>query len=102
MASAPQAGLTEVVKVKKRRVNFDDSLPQGHGLVFRQAAYTISPMQSPFAVVTYTLHGSSHEDYELGMDMEKQIFLDHFDDPQLEALARQAAPAIVAFLSRPA
>ena len=100
MASSPQAELTEVVKVRKRRVALDDSLPLGHGLVFREAAYTIWPMLSPLAVVTYALNGRSHEDYELGMDLDKQVFLDHFEDPQMEALAQQAAPAIVAFLSR--
>ena len=100
MASGHQPELTIVVKVKKQRVVLDDSLPQAHGLVFRQAAFTIEPMLSPFAVVTYELNGSSHEDYELGLDMDKQIFLDHFEDPALEALAKQAAPEIVAYLSR--
>lgn len=48
----------------------------------------------PFAIVRYADHGITQNDY-LRLDLDKQIFLDHFEDEQREAVMRRAAPEIV-------
>ncbi len=51
----------------------------------------------PFAIVHYAVQGAS-EEMGLRLDLDKQVFLDHFDDADNEALASAAAPEIVGFL----
>lgn len=48
----------------------------------------------PLALVRYTLDGVEPP-YGLRVDLDKQVFLDHFDDPDHESFARQTAPKLV-------
>ena len=50
------------------------------------------------AVVSYSLNGEK-QDLGLRIDIDKRDFLDHFDNPDFEALASDAAPRIVHYLA---
>ncbi|MCC6539751.1 MAG: hypothetical protein IT162_19540 [Bryobacterales bacterium] len=58
--------------------------------------FTTPPL--PFAIVECTVNG---EEQSLGLrlDLDKQVFLDHFSDAAQEQEAQAAAPQIVAFLA---
>jgi len=51
----------------------------------------------PFAVVSYTVEGQKQE-YGLRLDMDKRIFIDHFDNEWIEQGVQKAAPEIVGLL----
>lgn len=69
------------------------NIPTAAGLEFLEAELFIVP-DLPFAIVSYAIDGVRSED-GLRVDLDKQIFLDHFEDPAREDCAQQAAPIVL-------
>jgi hypothetical protein len=67
----------------------------GH-LQFRDVVLFETP-RLPFAIVYYTEGGVAQKE-GLRLDLDKQVFLDHFTDARSEELASAAAPKIITFL----
>ncbi len=53
--------------------------------------------RSPLALIKYSLEGAVQE-YGLRLDLDKRVFLDHFEDEERERTLRKAAPEIVRYL----
>ena len=71
---------------ESRRANIDLSdknLAQGN-IQFLRAEIS-SRSRSPFATVFYSIDGNEQE-FFLRLDMDKQIFLDHFEDEREEII----------------
>ncbi|MBL8227327.1 MAG: hypothetical protein JNL98_02570 [Bryobacterales bacterium] len=69
----------------------------GAGLEFADIEILTDP-PGPLATVAYRENGVLQEEV-LRIDLGKQVFLDHFEDAEKEAVAVAAAPLIVAYLS---
>lgn len=62
-------------------------------------AETSNELAFPFAVVRYALEGREAET-GLRIDLDKRVFLDHFDDDsQKEAVCRRAAPELASLIA---
>lgn len=69
----------------------------GAGIEFADIEIFTDP-PGPLATVAYLENGVLLEEV-LRIDLGKQVFLDHFDDAEREAVAAAAAPRIVAYLA---
>jgi len=70
-------------------------LPNDSAIEFLRAEMTLAQYHLPFALVRYALQGVEQE-YGLRLDLDKRVFLDHFDDDEkLEQVAQNALPRIV-------
>lgn len=87
MASAAWAPVTRTKMVGL------EGVPSGAGLEFLEAEVFLQP-DIPFSIVYYALDGVRQED-GLRADLDKQIFLDHFDDAAREEIAQKALPLIL-------
>ena len=81
---------------KTKNVSLPERLSRGGDVQFLQAVVFETPCL-PLAIVNYSVRGRT-EEYGLRLDLDKQVFLDHFPDAESEAIASAAAPAIVDFL----
>jgi hypothetical protein len=80
------------MQLKNVQLNFD---PSGSGKVkFLRAEVPTGQYYSPFALIRYTLQGVE-QNLGLRLDMDKRVFLDHFEDEEKEGVIRKAAPKIV-------
>ncbi len=79
-----------------KTVRLPDGLASGGELQFLEAVLFQSP-PLPFAIVHYSLDGTL-EGMGLRLDLDKQVFLDHFPDTRTEEIASAAASEIVSFL----
>lgn len=75
-----------------------ESLPSNEELRFDQVTLFVRP-RLPLAIVNYSL-GGERKEMGLRIDLDKRVFLSHFDEPELESLASEAAPLIVRHLAR--
>jgi len=81
---------------KSQAVRLPGRLSAGSGLQFFEALLFESP-RLPFAIVNFKQDGDT-EELGLRLDLDRQVFLDHFADPGIEAAATAAAPEIVRYL----
>ena len=81
---------------KTKTVQLPKRLSANRDVEFLEAVLFETP-RLPFAIVHYAVQGSL-EEMGLRLDLDKQVFLDHFEDARNEALASAAAPEIVGFL----
>ena len=81
---------------KTKTVQLPKRLSANRDFEFLEAVLFEKP-RLPFAIVHYAVQGSP-EEMGLRLDLDKQVFLDHFEDSRNEALATAAAPEIVGFL----
>ncbi len=71
------------------------SLPNDAGIEFLRAEMALAHLNVSFAIVRCALHGVEQE-YGLRLDLDKRVFLDHFeDDEKLEEAAQNALPKII-------
>lgn len=56
-------------------------------------AETSGSVYSPFAIVRYSVNGEE-QDLGLRLDLDKRVFLDHFEDINQESIVEHAAPII--------
>lgn len=87
MASAGFAPITHTKRIELK------AIPSGQGLEFVEAELFLRP-EIPFAIIFYSDNGIRQED-GMRMDLDKQIFLDHFEDQAREDTATAAAPVIL-------
>ncbi len=87
MASAAYAPVTRTKMVAL------GGIPVGAGIEFLEAEVFIQP-DIPFSIVYYSLNGDRQED-GMRVDLDKQIFLDHFDDEAQERFLEQARPEVL-------
>lgn len=80
--------------MKIRAIDLKGRVPSGASIEFLRAEVPVGQHYSPFALVRYTLKGIE-QDLGLRLDMDKIVFLDHFEDEEKEDLIRKAAPKIV-------
>jgi hypothetical protein len=83
--------------VLTRTVKLPSRLSGSGGFLFVHAIVFDEP-RLPFAIVKYSVAGRE-EKLGLRLDLDKQVFLDHFEDSIDEKAAREAAPQIVTFLA---
>lgn len=78
---------------------FDGKIPGGASIEFLLVEVPIGEnLYSPFVLVHYSVEGQEQE-YGFCLDLDKQVFLDHFDDDQeKEEVMQKAAPKITEFL----
>lgn len=69
-------------------------LPNDAAIEFLRAELPLARLHSPFALIRYALRGVEQE-YGLRLDLDKRVFLDHFDDEELEQVAQNAVLRIV-------
>ena len=82
---------------KIRSVKLKGRVPGGAGLEFERVEMPAG-YDPPFALVRYSLCGEE-QDTGLRLDLDKRVFLDHFEDQkEREAVIEQAAPRIVDLL----
>jgi hypothetical protein len=79
-----------------KTIRLPNRLSYGGNLGFFEAVLFETP-RLPFAIVHYTQGGITQSE-GLRLDLDKQVFLDHFKDARNEELASAAAPEIVNFL----
>jgi hypothetical protein len=77
---------------KRIRVELRDRVDTEGSIEFLSAE-TSGTGYSPFAIVRYAIDGQE-QDLGLRLDLDKQVFLDHFDDEGREAIVEHAAPII--------
>jgi hypothetical protein len=87
--------------VEFKVVELEGYVRGGASIRFLRAEVPVGDYWAPFAVVRYSLRGEEQE-YGLRLDLDKEAFLDHFDDEAREAVLQQAAPEISDFLSQTA
>ncbi len=68
-------------------------VPSGAGIEFLEAEVFLQP-ELPFSIVYFALN-RVRQTHGLRADLDKQIFLDHFDDAAQENAAQQALPSIL-------
>jgi hypothetical protein len=75
------------------------NIPGGASITFRSVEIPIGEgLYSPFVLVHYSINNELQE-YGLRIDVDKQVFLDHFyEDQDKEEILLKAAPKIIAFL----
>ena len=83
--------------VLTRTVKLPSRLSGSGGFLFLHAIVFDEP-RLPFAIVKYAV-GGTEEKLGLRLDLDKQVFLDHFEDSRNEEVARDAAPRIVTYLA---
>jgi hypothetical protein len=74
----------------------DESSDVWYSLEFLRAEMS-AKYDIPFALIRYALDGKEQES-GLRLDLDKQVFLDHFENAEMEEAAQKAAPLIVEFL----
>ena len=77
-----------------RAIDLKGHVPNGASLEFLRAEVPAGEYYGPFAIIHYALNGVE-QDLGLRLDMDKEIFLDHFDEEELEQAAQKAIPKIV-------
>lgn len=82
-----------------RTIQLPYRLSEGANVRFLDAIVFEAP-RLPFAIVHYTVDGGA-QPLGLRLDLDKQVFLDHFADADDEATASVAASHIVTFLGAP-
>jgi hypothetical protein len=80
-----------------RAIDLRGHIPGGAAIEFLRAEVPSGQYHGPFAVIHYALQGVE-QDLGLRLDMDKQVFLDHFEDEEREEIIQKAAPEIVDFL----
>jgi hypothetical protein len=83
----------ENVIMEVRAIDLKGQIPNGASIEFIRAEVAIGQYRSPFALVRYALQGVE-QDLGLRLDMDKEAFIDHFDDDELESAIQNAAPKI--------
>lgn len=86
----------EPLSTERRKVDLKGRIRGGAGIEFLFAELPYShPL--PFAVVYYAQAGKP-QTLGLRLDLDKQVFLDHFEDAKREKVLHRAAPDIVSYL----
>lgn len=81
-----------------RTINLGDSISSSPRIKFLQAEMSTKYRLPLVRVVAqYALNGKT-EERGLRLDTEKRSFLDHFSDPEIEAISKEAAPQISQYL----
>ncbi len=80
----------------RRKVDLKGRIKGGAGIEFLFAEIPAVHLL-PFAVVYYAEAGKPQA-LGLRLDLDKQVFLDHFTDAKKEKILHRAAPDIVAYL----
>ncbi len=85
--------------VQTRIIDLDRKIPGGASIEFLRVEKPVGKYShAPFVLVRYSLAGEEQE-YGLRLDLDKQVFLDHFDDNQeKEEVIQKAAPKIIEVL----
>jgi hypothetical protein len=82
--------------VEIRNIDLKGHVPGGASIEFLRAEVP-AKYRLPFVLIRYSLKGVE-QDYGLRLDLDKQVFIDHFEDQEQEKAIERAAPAIVEFL----
>lgn len=77
-----------------RAIDLKGHIRNGASIEFLRAELPAGEYHGPFALIRYALQGVE-QDLGLRLDMDKEIFLDHFDEDELEQAARKTIPKIV-------
>ena len=77
-------------------IDFKGHVPGGALIQFLRAEMPLE-YRGPFALVRYALQGQE-QPYGLRLDLDKQVFLAHFEDKDQEEIIERAGPKIVEFL----
>ena len=84
------------LNTKRRKVDLKGRIKGGAGIEFLFAELPYAhPL--PFAVVYYSEAGEQQL-LGLRLDLDKQVFLDHFEDAKKEKVLHRAAPHLVTHL----
>ncbi|HYM13687.1 MAG TPA: hypothetical protein VEU62_23310 [Bryobacterales bacterium] len=83
---------------KYRTIDFRDPIKGGALITFLRAEVR-KGTRSPFAYVRYSVQGEEQSG-GLRLDLDKRVFLDHFDDEKMEEAARNAAPKVAGVVSK--
>src|SRR5712691_4356617 len=83
---------------KTKTMTFPPHCIPGSSAICFLAAEVFTEPRLPFALVRYSLRGEEQE-YRLRLDLDKQVFLDHLDEEQLEIVIQKAAPEIIQYLA---
>jgi len=81
---------------KIRTINLKGHVAGGASIEFLRAEVP-ETHRLPFALIRYSLQGVEQE-YGLRLDLDKRVFIDHFEDEEKEKTIESAAPKIVEFL----
>ncbi len=82
---------------KFRSVNLRNQIPRDANIEFTSVRVP-NGYRSPLAVVEYEVAGLL-QPYGLRLDIDKAVFVDHFDDFAQEAAAQTALPSIVEIMA---
>lgn len=81
--------------VEYQTIDLRGKVDEGASIQFLNVRVPSGSFRGPFAVVRYALNGEEQK-YGLRLDLDKEVFLDHFEDePVKESVLRSAAPQIV-------
>ncbi|MBI2229507.1 MAG: hypothetical protein HYU46_10475 [Deltaproteobacteria bacterium] len=80
---------------KGRSIPLKETISSSPSVVFLNAE--VLEMQSPFAMVWYSLKGTPQE-YALRLDLDKQVFLDHLDSKEDDKFVQESAPKIADYV----
>lgn len=81
-----------------RTIDLKGRIPGGASIEFLRVETPVTEHDVPFALIRYALEGVEQE-YGLRMDLDKRVFIDHFEGEAKEEVIQRAAPKIVEFLS---
>jgi hypothetical protein len=80
-----------------RAIDLKGHVPNGAAIEFLRAEVPAGDYHGPFALIRYALRGVE-QDLGLRLDMDKEVFLDHFEKKELEDTIQDAAPKIVEYV----
>lgn len=79
-------------------IDLQGHIPGGASIEFLSVEMSVKPF-IPIALIWYSLQGVK-KDYGLRLDLDKGVFLDHFEDnKKKEEILEKAAPKIVELVS---
>lgn len=82
-----------------RHIDLRNAVPLSGSVQFVKAAVSAASLGPSFAIVYYERDGETQE-YGLRLDLDKRLFLDHFEDPTEEEVIASSAPEVALAISR--
>lgn len=90
--------LTIELRSNENPADLRTKIPRDGKVEFLRAE-TSAKYRTPFVLVRYALNGDEQKE-GLRLDLDKRAFLDHFEDPSLEAALAQAAGPIAEIVGK--